>query len=167
MHSSVADSRLFDHLESTWTLRPGPTPGTTWLAFKVDFAFNSALYRHVADVFFDQVVKRMMAAFEGRCAALYGPSALSRTGGGSGGGARVVPRGGGGDGGGGAPQYRPHIMPAARVLGLHSAQQQLEQQPGGQPGAAGALEQQPQHQQQHRRRSRALEDAPKPPGGGA
>lgn len=80
VHSSVADSRLFDHLESTWRLSPGPRPGTTWLSFHVDFAFRSALHRHVADLFFDQVARRMMSAFEGRCAQLYGPSALAAPG---------------------------------------------------------------------------------------
>ena len=93
VHSSVADSRLFDRLESTWRLSPGPRPGTTWLAFHVDFAFRSALHRHAAALFFDQVVKRMMAAFEARCAALYGPSSLAagrRAGAGAGGGAGAV-----------------------------------------------------------------------------
>ena len=158
VRSSVADSRLFDHLESTWTLRPGPTPGTTWLAFKVDFAFRSALYRHVADVFFDQVVRRMMAAFEGRCADLYGPSALAR-----GGGARVVPRAGGASAAIAQQQqqqqqqhklqrsesYKARMMPAAAVVGLHSAQQQQQQQ------------QQQNARQQRQQPPQVLEHAPR------
>jgi ribosome-associated toxin RatA of RatAB toxin-antitoxin module len=59
-------------------MKPGPSPNTTWLAFAVEFGFASPAHGHVADLFFDQVVRRMVAAFEGRCAALYGPSALER-----------------------------------------------------------------------------------------
>jgi hypothetical protein len=44
----------------------------------VDFAFRSQLYGHVADMFFSEVVQRMMGAFESRCAQLYGPSSLQR-----------------------------------------------------------------------------------------
>eukprot|EP00884_Botryococcus_braunii_P023456 jgi/Botrbrau1/9795/Bobra.0322s0003.1 len=76
--SHVNDSSLFDHLDSTWEFKPGPVPGTTWLTFYVDFAFKSPLYRHVACLFFDEVVKRMITAFEARCRQVYGPSALAR-----------------------------------------------------------------------------------------
>ncbi|KAK9818010.1 hypothetical protein WJX72_005662 [[Myrmecia] bisecta] len=76
--SKVADSTLFDHLDSTWDFKPGPSPDLTWLTFNVDFAFKSQLYTHVASVFFDEVVKRMMSAFEQRCRQLYGPSALEQ-----------------------------------------------------------------------------------------
>lgn len=78
VEATTSRSLLFEHLASTWTLRPGPQPGTTWLAFAVEFGFASPAHRHVADLFFDQVVRRMVAAFEGRCAELYGPSALER-----------------------------------------------------------------------------------------
>jgi ribosome-associated toxin RatA of RatAB toxin-antitoxin module len=76
--SSVDDSTLFQHLDSSWCLQPGPTPDSTWLAFRVDFAFRSQLYGHVADVFFSEVVQRMMGAFEQRCQQLYGQSSLQR-----------------------------------------------------------------------------------------
>ncbi|EIE24269.1 hypothetical protein COCSUDRAFT_28720 [Coccomyxa subellipsoidea C-169] len=76
--SHVYDSTLFDHLDSTWEFKPGPTPGSTWLFFSVDFAFKSPLYRHIASVFFDEVVKHMMGAFEGRCKHLYGSSAFAK-----------------------------------------------------------------------------------------
>jgi hypothetical protein len=131
VHSSVDDSSLFDHLESTWVLRPGPQPGTTWLVFKVDFAFRSALYRHVADLFFDQVVRRMMGAFEGRCAQLYGPSTLAT--GGAGAGARRQPAGAGvGAGGDHLPHYqqRQHIQQQQQQQQQHHARSQiLHQQP--------------------------------------
>jgi len=96
VEATTSRSMLFEHLASTWTLRPGPQPGTTWLAFAVEFGFASPAHRHVANLFFDQVVRRMVAAFEGRCAALYGASALEQRRGGAvgrgraGGGGRVV-----------------------------------------------------------------------------
>ncbi|PSC69318.1 coenzyme Q-binding COQ10 mitochondrial [Micractinium conductrix] len=83
VHSRVDDSMLFSHLTNKWEFRLGPTPHTTWLTFEVDFAFKSPLYRQVASVFFEEVVQRMMGAFEGRCAALYGPSSLQRRPGGA------------------------------------------------------------------------------------
>ncbi|DBB04677.1 TPA: hypothetical protein ACH3X1_012735 [Trebouxia sp. C0004] len=74
--SKVFDSTLFDHLDSTWDFKVGPSPSSTWLTFSVDFGFKSPLYRSVAAVFFEEVVQRMMAAFEGRCKVVYGASSL-------------------------------------------------------------------------------------------
>ncbi len=76
VRSRVADSALFDHLDSTWTMEPGPTPHSCWLSFHVDFAFRSQLHGYLADLFFAEVVKQMTGAFEGRCGVLYGPSSL-------------------------------------------------------------------------------------------
>ncbi|KAG2434613.1 hypothetical protein HXX76_007508 [Chlamydomonas incerta] len=76
VRSAVPDSSLFDHLDSTWTMEPGPAPATCWLSFHVDFAFRSQLHGVLADLFFSEVVKQMSNAFEGRCAKLYGPSSL-------------------------------------------------------------------------------------------
>jgi len=73
------DSTLFHHLESLWKFEKGPTPDSCWLSFHVDFAFKSPLYKHVANVFFEEVVKQMMTAFIGRCEVLYGPSSLNRS----------------------------------------------------------------------------------------
>lgn len=70
--STVADSALFHHLESIWQMTPGPSPNSTWLSFSVDFAFFNPLYANVAQLFFSEVVTRMMGAFEGRCKQLYG-----------------------------------------------------------------------------------------------
>lgn len=78
--SSVANSALFHHLESTWRLAPGPSPHSTWLSFSVDFAFLNPLYANIAQLFFSEVVTRMMGAFEGRCKHLYGPPSFSPAG---------------------------------------------------------------------------------------
>lgn len=76
VRSTVSNSTLFHHLESNWAMEPGVTPASCWLNFSVDFAFKSQLYGHLADVFFSEVVKQMVNAFEGRCATLYGPSSF-------------------------------------------------------------------------------------------
>lgn len=74
----TGDSTLFDHLDSCWKLSPGPSPHSVWVDFEVDFEFKSALYRQVASMFFEEVVKKMMAAFEQRAGQLYGAAALRR-----------------------------------------------------------------------------------------
>lgn len=78
VRSRAERSALFQHLYFEWELRPGPTPGTTWVAFEVDFAFRSRLYHQLAGVFLEEVVQRMMGAFEARCTEIYGPSSLLR-----------------------------------------------------------------------------------------
>ncbi|KAH7615670.1 hypothetical protein Ndes2526B_g09584 [Nannochloris sp. 'desiccata'] len=77
--SHVGESTLFSHLSNSWKFQPGPTPQSVWMTFHVDFAFKSPLYRHVASLFFEEVVEKMMGAFEGRCRQLYGPSSLAKS----------------------------------------------------------------------------------------
>eukprot|EP00271_Cylindrocystis_brebissonii_P014761 TRINITY_DN36287_c0_g1_i1.p1 TRINITY_DN36287_c0_g1~~TRINITY_DN36287_c0_g1_i1.p1 ORF type:complete len:412 (-),score=48.23 TRINITY_DN36287_c0_g1_i1:680-1915(-) len=72
--TTVSQSLLFDYLDNTWEFRPGPDPHSTALHFGVAFQFRSALYRGVANMFFDEVVSRLVGAFEGRCRQVYGPS---------------------------------------------------------------------------------------------
>lgn len=80
VHSEVGNSTLFEHLNSTWQFTQGPTAGSCWLAFSVDFEFRSPLYRQVATIFFEEVVQRMMGAFQERCQQVYGPPSLGRAG---------------------------------------------------------------------------------------
>ena len=75
--STVRGSTLFHHLDCSWAFSPGPAPGTAWLTFGIAFEFKSPLYRAVAAAFFDEVVRRMVAAFEGRCGAVYGGPSVS------------------------------------------------------------------------------------------
>lgn len=68
----VDNSQLFFYLDNLWELRPGPTPQSCWVSLQVDFEFKNPLYRQVATLFLDEVVKRMIVAFEGRCRVLFG-----------------------------------------------------------------------------------------------
>lgn len=68
--ATASESHLFDYLVNEWRFRPGPQPGTTWLQFLVDFRFRSPLYRTAVDLFFNEVVKQMVRAFEQRALVL-------------------------------------------------------------------------------------------------
>ena len=77
--TTASGSSLFRHLDCRWRFSEGPLPArTTWVSFSVSFEFRSAVHRHLASVFFDDVVRRMVAAFEGRCAELYGAPSVGR-----------------------------------------------------------------------------------------
>lgn len=72
--TSVSQSSLFEYLINVWEFKPGPNPGTCNLHFSVDFQFRSPLYRQVANMFFEEVVSRLVGSFEQRCSTVYGPS---------------------------------------------------------------------------------------------
>ncbi len=65
------DTQLFSHLTNEWHFSPGPTTASTWLTFSVDFQFRSVLYSQAASVFLDEVVLKMVGAFEKRCATVW------------------------------------------------------------------------------------------------
>ena len=63
----------FRYLNNHWTFER--VPGGFRIDFFVDFEFKSRLLQKVIEVLFGEAVKRMVAAFEGRAAQLYGKSA--------------------------------------------------------------------------------------------
>ncbi|KAJ8541098.1 hypothetical protein K7X08_001914 [Anisodus acutangulus] len=71
--TTATDTGLFDHLINVWEFNPGPIPGTCNLHFLVDFKFQSSLYRQVANMFFKEVVSRLVGSFNDRCRLIYGP----------------------------------------------------------------------------------------------
>jgi coenzyme Q-binding protein COQ10 len=64
------------HLSNHWRFIPQPD-GSTMIDFYVDFELKSPFLRRLMGVFFNEVVRRMVGAFEARARALY-PEKASR-----------------------------------------------------------------------------------------
>ena len=63
----------FRYLANHWIFEP--VEGGCQIDFFVDFEFHSAILQKLIGVLFNEAVRRMVAAFEGRARALYGPPA--------------------------------------------------------------------------------------------
>jgi len=76
--SECMDGTLFNYLTCVWKFSKGPSniPNSCTLNFYISFEFKSALHSHLSTMFFEQVVVKMLNAFENRAKELYGPSSL-------------------------------------------------------------------------------------------
>ena len=61
----------FRYLNNHWTFEPQPDGGCV-IDFYVDFEFRSRMLQKIIGVLFNEAVKRMVGAFEGRARQLYG-----------------------------------------------------------------------------------------------
>lgn len=59
------------HLSNHWRFIPQPSGGTE-IDFYVDFEFKNPFFQGLMGMFFNEAVKRMVAAFEQRAKDLYG-----------------------------------------------------------------------------------------------
>jgi len=65
------------YLSNTWDFSPDEKGGCT-VDFYVDFEFKNALFQKMMGMFFNEIVRRMVASFEARAHALYGPKKVKR-----------------------------------------------------------------------------------------
>lgn len=59
-----SDGTLFYSLNCMWKFKPVKAANMCIIDFHVDFEFRSALYSRLATLFFNEVVKKMVSAFE-------------------------------------------------------------------------------------------------------
>ncbi|XP_050458217.1 coenzyme Q-binding protein COQ10, mitochondrial isoform X2 [Cataglyphis hispanica] len=72
------DGRLFDHLNTLWLFSPGlkNNPETCVIDFSLSFEFKSAIYSHLSNLFFNEIVRQMENAFLEEAERRYGQPCL-------------------------------------------------------------------------------------------
>lgn len=65
------------HLKNRWRFIPEPD-GSCTIDFSVEFEFKNKALHKLSEVFFEQVISRMVDAFELRAVALYGERSTSK-----------------------------------------------------------------------------------------
>jgi coenzyme Q-binding protein COQ10 len=61
------------YLKNDWVFRAAADGGCE-IDFSVDFEFRSKMFERLAGMFFHEAFRRMVASFEARAAAVYGPA---------------------------------------------------------------------------------------------
>jgi coenzyme Q-binding protein COQ10 len=65
------ETNLLEYLHTQWEFAASKSnPDQCWVNFTVEFQFKSKLYNEFAGIFMNEVVSKMVGAFEERCAAL-------------------------------------------------------------------------------------------------
>lgn len=65
------DTQLLEYLHTEWKFAPASSPDSCWVTFKVEFKFSSPLYNQVSEMFMQEVVDKMVQAFDNRCKEVY------------------------------------------------------------------------------------------------
>lgn len=63
-------TNLFEYLKTEWKFTPASDPRHTWVTFQVDFKFKSAMYNELSKLFLQEVIAKMVRAFEQRCVTI-------------------------------------------------------------------------------------------------
>jgi ribosome-associated toxin RatA of RatAB toxin-antitoxin module len=71
VRATATTSQLFEHLVNEWRFRPGKNPNESWVDFYVDFRFRSPVYQAAVDLFFNEVARKMVRAFEERARVVH------------------------------------------------------------------------------------------------
>ena len=65
--ATSSHTTLFQSLKTEWKFTPARDESSTWVTFMIDFQFKSSIYNNVSDLFMNEVVEKMVQAFEKRC----------------------------------------------------------------------------------------------------
>jgi ribosome-associated toxin RatA of RatAB toxin-antitoxin module len=80
--SVIAESKqtnLLEYLKTEWSFAPTSNdPKKCWVTFKIDFKFKSPLYNQVSDLFLQDVINRMVKAFEEQCRKEFAEKTLTK-----------------------------------------------------------------------------------------